>query len=111
MLGFKAFEAAQSTLVGIELMHMLRKGSWQMALDRVSRRPNSFTLSPHNPLTDGSSSPHIGYTPKIATEPAEVLNALAGLLQDHRSSESFFVPIIVAHHELDCHLHGNHPAV
>jgi len=25
MLGFKAFEAAQSTLVGIELMHMLRK--------------------------------------------------------------------------------------
>src|SRR2546428_7167688 len=26
MLGFKAFDAAQSTLVGIELMHMLRKG-------------------------------------------------------------------------------------
>jgi putative transposase len=26
MLGFKAFEAAQSTLVGIELMHMRRKG-------------------------------------------------------------------------------------
>jgi putative transposase len=25
MLGFKAFETAQSTLVGIELMHMLRK--------------------------------------------------------------------------------------
>ena len=25
MLGFKAFDAAQSTLVGIELMHMLRK--------------------------------------------------------------------------------------
>jgi putative transposase len=25
MLGFKSFEAAQSTLVGIELMHMLRK--------------------------------------------------------------------------------------
>ena len=25
MLEFKAFEAAQSTLVGIELMHMLRK--------------------------------------------------------------------------------------
>jgi transposase-like protein len=25
MLGFKAFEAAQSTLVGIELMHMIRK--------------------------------------------------------------------------------------
>jgi putative transposase len=26
MLGFKAFTAAQSTLVGIELMHVLRKG-------------------------------------------------------------------------------------
>jgi transposase-like protein len=26
MLGFKSFEAAQSTLTGIELMHMLRKG-------------------------------------------------------------------------------------
>src|SRR2546428_6451727 len=26
MLGFKAFDAAQSTLTGIELMHMLRKG-------------------------------------------------------------------------------------
>ncbi len=26
LLGFKAFDAAQSTLTGIELMHMLRKG-------------------------------------------------------------------------------------
>jgi transposase-like protein len=26
MLGFKAFDAAQSTLTGIELVHMLRKG-------------------------------------------------------------------------------------
>ena len=26
MLGFKAFDAAQSTLVGIELMHMIKKG-------------------------------------------------------------------------------------
>ena len=25
MLGFKAFEAAQATLVGIELMHMIKK--------------------------------------------------------------------------------------
>jgi putative transposase len=25
MLGFKSFDAAQATLVGIELMHMLRK--------------------------------------------------------------------------------------
>jgi putative transposase len=26
MLGFKSFDAAQSTLASIELMHMLRKG-------------------------------------------------------------------------------------
>jgi putative transposase len=26
MMGFKSFKAAQSTLVGIEVMHMLRKG-------------------------------------------------------------------------------------
>ena len=26
MLGFKSFEAAQDTLVGIELMHMIKKG-------------------------------------------------------------------------------------
>ena len=25
MLGFKSFEAAQGTLIGIELMHMIRK--------------------------------------------------------------------------------------
>jgi putative transposase len=28
MLGFKSFEAAQGALIGIELMHMLRKGQW-----------------------------------------------------------------------------------
>jgi hypothetical protein len=26
MLGFKSFEAAQCTLAGVELMHMLKKG-------------------------------------------------------------------------------------
>jgi putative transposase len=26
MLGFKSFDAVQSTLMGIELMHMIRKG-------------------------------------------------------------------------------------
>jgi transposase-like protein len=31
MLGFKAFEAAQSTLIGIELMHMLKKGQLVVA--------------------------------------------------------------------------------
>jgi putative transposase len=31
MLGFKAFDAAQDTLVGIELMHMIKKR--QMAVE------------------------------------------------------------------------------
>src|SRR5262245_36865035 len=31
MLGFKAFEAAQRTLIGIELMHMLKKGQLVIA--------------------------------------------------------------------------------
>ena len=36
MLGFKAFDAAQSTLTGIELKHMLRKG--QLAGGREAGR-------------------------------------------------------------------------
>jgi transposase-like protein len=36
MLGFKSFVSAQATLVGIELMHMLRKG--QMEGDAVEGR-------------------------------------------------------------------------
>ena len=31
MLGFKSFEAAQDTLVGIELMHMIKKRQMRMA--------------------------------------------------------------------------------
>jgi putative transposase len=34
MLGFKSFEAAQSTLVGIELMHMLRKGQHEEGIEQ-----------------------------------------------------------------------------
>jgi putative transposase len=33
MLGFKAFDAAQSTLTGIELMHMLRKGQLEGGME------------------------------------------------------------------------------
>ena len=46
-LSFKSFEAAQSTLVGLELMHMLHKGQ----------------------LEDGVNSPQIVHTRKLATEP------------------------------------------
>jgi transposase-like protein len=31
MLGFKSFQSAQAVLVGIELMHMIRKGQFKMA--------------------------------------------------------------------------------
>jgi hypothetical protein len=37
---------------------------------------------------------------------AQVLNALADLLQNHHVGEGFFVAIIVAHHELDSDLMG-----
>ena len=43
MLGFKAFEAAQDTLVGIELMHMIKQR--QLVVEektRASLRPNCF---------------------------------------------------------------------
>jgi putative transposase len=33
MMGFKSFEAAQSTLTGIELMHMLRKGQLEEGIE------------------------------------------------------------------------------
>jgi putative transposase len=34
MLGFKSFGAAQCTLTGIELMHMLRKGQWEEGVEQ-----------------------------------------------------------------------------
>jgi putative transposase len=41
MLGFKAFDAAQSTLIGIELMHMLRKGQLE---DGVAAASHEFLV-------------------------------------------------------------------
>ena len=41
LLGFKSFDAAQSTLVGIELMHMRRKQQLEDRSSRASPRPNS----------------------------------------------------------------------
>lgn len=34
MLGLRAFEAAQATLVGIELMHMMRKGQLEDGMEQ-----------------------------------------------------------------------------
>jgi putative transposase len=39
MLGFKAFAAAQDTLVGIELMHMIKKGQMVVEEGDEARTP------------------------------------------------------------------------
>ena len=58
MLGFKSFDAAQDTLVGIELMHMIRKRQlvWRTET-RASLRPNCSTPWPPNPPTDRGNCP------------------------------------------------------
>ena len=73
MLGFKAGEAAcqaQSTLIGIELMHMIKKRPLVVedgaeGLTAV----NSSTLWQYNLPSDRVDAPHIGCTRKIATQP------------------------------------------
>ena len=59
MLGFKSFEAAQGTLVGIELMHMIKKKQlrWSRPETRAALRPNSSTPSLLNPHTDRGYCP------------------------------------------------------
>jgi hypothetical protein len=62
MLGFKSFEAAQPTLPGIELMHMLRKGQLEGGADQgLSAADQFYSLA--------SYSPQIVEIPIFATEP------------------------------------------
>jgi putative transposase len=42
MMGFKSFESAQSTLTGIELMHMLRKGQLVEGVERGLSAADQF---------------------------------------------------------------------
>jgi putative transposase len=42
MLGFKSFDAAQYTLTGIELMHMVRKGQWAGAAEQGRTTAEQF---------------------------------------------------------------------
>jgi putative transposase len=44
MLGFKAFDAAQNTLAGIELMHMLRKGQLEAGAEQGRTPAEQFYL-------------------------------------------------------------------
>ena len=50
MLGFKSFEAAQATLVGIELMHMMRKGQL-VARDETGPHTSRTVLLPGRLIT------------------------------------------------------------
>jgi putative transposase len=46
MLGFKSFRAAQAVLAGIELMHMIRKGPFNMAgCEGISFADQFYTLA------------------------------------------------------------------
>ena len=58
MLGFKSFDAAQSTLIGIELMHMLRKGQLEDGVAQALTPAEQFyafaAYSPHR--QDGLTS-------------------------------------------------------
>ncbi|MGE3541896.1 MAG: IS6 family transposase [Candidatus Tectimicrobiota bacterium] len=46
ILGFKAFDAAQATLTGIELMHMLRKGQLEDGVERgLTTAEQFYTLA------------------------------------------------------------------
>ena len=46
MLGFKSFRAAQAVLAGIELMHMIRKGQFNMGgCDAMSMADQFYTLA------------------------------------------------------------------
>jgi putative transposase len=43
MLGCKSFDAAQSTLAGIELMHMLRKGQLEEGIEQGLTAAEQFS--------------------------------------------------------------------
>ena len=54
MLGFKAFDAAQSTLTGIELMHMLRKGQLEDGVEQgLTTAELFYSLAASSPQGQG----------------------------------------------------------
>jgi len=104
MLGFKAFEAAQDTLVGIELMHMIRKKQMVLeARDEGLTAAELFyslaALSPHRqgqplrhdhmskicdrahlrPATVSGASEHSAYASLCRIDPTAVSEFLGGL--------------------------------
>ena len=59
MLGFESFEAAQDTLVGIQLMHMLKKGQMvgKRGEDRPHTRPNVLHAGRVISIQTGATAP------------------------------------------------------
>jgi putative transposase len=72
MLGFKSFDAARSTLIGVELMHMLRKGQLAGGVGQNLTWPNSSMLWPRNRPTDSNHSPQSVYYTNFATKPSAI---------------------------------------
>jgi hypothetical protein len=67
MLGFKAFDAAQCTLAGIELMHMLRKDQLEGGIEQGQTPAKQFySLAAYSPARQGS----LHHRSKFATHPA-----------------------------------------
>ncbi len=70
MMGFPAFESAQSTLIGIELIHMLRKNQLEDGVERgLSVADQFYSLVSWSPRQAGFTYPQIVDTPIFATEP------------------------------------------
>jgi hypothetical protein len=67
MLGFKSLDAAQSTRVGIELMHMLRKGQLEygVAQDRTPAEP-FYALAAYSPHRQDGLASHRLHTKTCA---------------------------------------------
>ena len=60
MLGFKSFDAAQDTLVGIELMHMIKKRQMVVEAGEEGRTAAElFYFWPRNPHPDRGNCPCI----------------------------------------------------
>jgi hypothetical protein len=70
MLKCALFEAAQDKLVGMELMHMLKKGQLRVekGAESLILAEQFYALMPNHP-TARDNSPQIVYTRKLMTEP------------------------------------------
>jgi hypothetical protein len=69
-LGFKSFATAHATLVGIELMHMLKKGPLMIEKESegLTAAKQFYALAASSRHQQGNSPPIVS-TRKIATEP------------------------------------------